>query len=165
MTSFDESMGGGNPTKFIIGGMFILVAIVFVVATSLFGNTAQLDITVDELLARGEEAVGLPMRLQGAVLGDTIRIENDVLKFTVVHIPEDYEGDDGLAEELHNAVNDPSRQKIEIEYHDAWPDLLQDEALAIIVGRIGEDGIFEADELLLKCPTRYEEAGPEQVDS
>ena len=165
MTAYDESMGSGNPVKFIIGGMLILVAIVFIVATSMFGDSAQLDVTNDEILAKGNEAVGLPMRIHGAVLGDTIRIEDDVLKFTIAHVPEDYDSGDGLAAVLHEAVTDPLRQKLEIVHDGPWPDLLQDEALAIVVGRLGEDGIFVADELLLKCPTRYEEARPEQADS
>jgi len=42
--------------------------------------------------------------------------------------------------------------------------LLKDEAQAIMTGHLGEDGIFYADELLLKCPTKYEEAVPEQVE-
>jgi cytochrome c-type biogenesis protein CcmE len=37
------------------------------------------------------------------------------------------------------------------------------EAQAIVTGHLGEDGIFYADELLLKCPTKYEEAVPEQA--
>ena len=43
------------------------------------------------------------------------------------------------------------------------PDLLQNEAQAILTGQLGADGVFYADELLLKCPTRYEEAVPQQV--
>ena len=39
------------------------------------------------------------------------------------------------------------------------PDLLQHEAQAIMTGRLGDDGVFYADELLLKCPSRYEESG------
>ena len=44
------------------------------------------------------------------------------------------------------------------------PDLLRHEAQAIMTGEMGEDGIFYADELLLKCPTKYEEAVPEQSE-
>jgi cytochrome c-type biogenesis protein CcmE len=29
---------------------------------------------------------------------------------------------------------------------------------------LGEDGVFYADELLLKCPTKYEEVVPEQIE-
>jgi cytochrome c-type biogenesis protein CcmE len=43
------------------------------------------------------------------------------------------------------------------------PDLLQDEAQAIMTGLLGDDGVFYADELLLKCPTKYEEAVPGQA--
>ena len=48
---------------------------------------------------------------------------------------------------------------------DAKPDLLRGEAQAIMTGKLGDDGVFYADELLLKCPTKYEEAVPEQAES
>jgi cytochrome c-type biogenesis protein CcmE len=42
------------------------------------------------------------------------------------------------------------------------PDLLTHEAQAIVTGELGADGVFYASELLLKCPSRYEEAVPGQ---
>jgi cytochrome c-type biogenesis protein CcmE len=33
-----------------------------------------------------------------------------------------------------------------------------------MTGQIDENGVFHADELLLKCPTKYEEAVPEQAE-
>jgi cytochrome c-type biogenesis protein CcmE len=41
--------------------------------------------------------------------------------------------------------------------------MLKDEAQAIITGHLGEDGVFHADELLLKCPSHYEDAVPDQA--
>jgi hypothetical protein len=45
---------------------------------------------------------------------------------------------------------------------------MQHEAQAIIEGQWSDDGVFyahnRADSLLLKCPTRYEEEFPEQVE-
>ena len=35
----------------------------------------------------------------------------------------------------------------------------------LVTGKIGADGVFYADELLLKCPTRYEEALPTQAST
>jgi cytochrome c-type biogenesis protein CcmE len=32
-----------------------------------------------------------------------------------------------------------------------------------MTGKIASDGVFYAEELLLKCPTKYEEAVPSQV--
>jgi cytochrome c-type biogenesis protein CcmE len=65
---------------------------------------------------------------------------------------------------LYDAVNDPNRSHLQVVYVGPKPDLLRHEAQAIMTGELGEDGIFYADELLLKCPTKYEEAVPEQSE-
>jgi cytochrome c-type biogenesis protein CcmE len=69
----------------------------------------------------------------------------------------------GLAEVLHQAVTDPNARRLRVVYTGVKPDLLRDEAQAILTGRLGEDGVFQASELLLKCPTRYEEEIPLQA--
>ena len=110
------------------------------------------------------------MRVSGAVLGDTIQYDsqNLILTFDVAHVPGDnaeIEAQGGLAEVLHQAVMDPSRERMKVVYDGVMPDLLRNEAQAIMTGHLGEDGVFYADELLLKCPTKYEEAVPDQVVS
>jgi len=60
-------------------------------------------------------------------------------------------------------VQDPTRAKLVVVYDGVMPDLLKNEAQAIVTGKIGADGKFYAKELLLKCPTKYEEAVPEQA--
>ena len=124
--------------------------------------------TVDEVKEEGAAAVGKNLRLSGAVLGDTIQYDANTLTLTfdIAHVTGDnneIESQGGLAEVLYQAVNDPSRQRITIVYVGPKPDLLRSEAQAIVTGKLGEDGIFYAEELLLKCPTRYEEAVPEQA--
>ncbi len=52
---------------------------------------------------------------------------------------------------------------MKVVYVGPKPDLLRNEAQAIMTGHLGEDGIFYAEELLLKCPTKYEEAVPAQA--
>ena len=90
------------------------------------------------------------------------------LTFIVADVPgdnNDIEAQGGLAAVLHEAVSDPSRSRMDVVYNGAKPDLLRHEAQAIMTGHLGPDGTFYADELLLKCPTKYEEAVPEQVGS
>jgi cytochrome c-type biogenesis protein CcmE len=85
----------------------------------------------------------------------------------VAHVPGDnneIEEQGGLAQVLHAAAIDPNRTRLEVVYVGPKPDLLRNEAQAIMTGKIGEDGIFYADELLLKCPTKYEEAVPDQTE-
>jgi cytochrome c-type biogenesis protein CcmE len=102
------------------------------------------------------------VRVSGAVLGDTIDYDSQTLNldFTIVNIPSEFEN---LAETLHIAVSDPNAVRLPVHMeNEVIPDLLQHEAQAIITGHIGEDGVFYATELLLKCPSRYEEAVPGQ---
>ncbi|MBN2385849.1 MAG: cytochrome c maturation protein CcmE [Anaerolineales bacterium] len=153
--------------KFILGGVAILAAIVFLIATSM-NASAEYFLTVDEVQARQSEIVGRNLRISGAVIGDTISYEPDslTLTFVIAHIPggnREIEAQGGLALVLHEAVTDPTRTRLTVVYIGPKPDLLQDEAQAIVTGQLGDDGIFYADELLLKCPTRYEEALPEQA--
>jgi cytochrome c-type biogenesis protein CcmE len=58
---------------------------------------------------------------------------------------------------------DQTRSRLSVNYTGPKPDLMRDEAQAIITGHLGGDGVFQADELLLKCPTKYEEAVPAQA--
>lgn len=157
-----------NRMKFIIGGLLIVAAVVYLIISSTRAS-AQYFLTVDELNAKGEQSLGRELRISGAVIGDTIVYDPEALtlKFTVAHIPGDnkeIEASGGLAKVLHQAVVDPNRSRLQVVYNDVKPDLLRDEAQAIMTGHLGEDGIFYAEELLLKCPTKYEEAVPEQAE-
>ena len=153
--------------KFVIGGILILGAVVFLIWTSTAAS-AEYFLTIDELNAKGPGVVDKNLRVSGAVLGDSIQYDAQslTLSFEVAHVPADnlaIESEGGLAEVLHQAVLDPSRARIKVVYVGPKPDLLRNEAQAIMTGHLGQDGVFYAEELLLKCPTRYEEAVPEQA--
>ena len=153
--------------KFVIGGILILGAVVFLIWSSTAAN-AEYFLTIDELNAKGSGVVDKNLRVSGAVIGDSIQYDAQslTLSFDVAHVPADnlaIESEGGLAEVLHQAVMDPSRARIKVVYVGPKPDLLRNEAQAIMTGHMGEDGVFYAEELLLKCPTRYEEAVPEQA--
>ncbi|MCH7663019.1 MAG: cytochrome c maturation protein CcmE [Chloroflexi bacterium] len=169
--SADTNVQSTNPArgKFLFGGLVILSAVVYLIVSSTLTG-AQFFLTVEELIERSDSLLGKPIQVTGAVIEDTIEYdaENLILKFTIVHMPADnalLNEEGGLADALHAAVEDESRQRLEIVYYGVKPDLLQHEAQAIMSGTLGDDGLFYADELLLKCPTRYEEALPEQSDA
>ena len=140
-----------NRTKFIVGGLLMAVAVVFLVFNALRGNT-QLYVTVQEYYSQQSKFAGRDLRVAGWVLGDTIQFtqldaNTSRLEFDIV---------DDIAnpgQRLHIvAVNEP------------MPDLLQHEAQALVEGS-AEGGTFTANEggLFLKCPTRYEELEPGAV--
>ena len=48
--------------------------------------------------------------------------------------------------------------QLAISYHGPQPDMLVDAVEAVAIGRYDPDTqVFEADELLMKCPSKYEE--------
>ena len=153
--------------KFFLGGFLILAAVIYLIVSSTQAS-AQYFVTVDELKAKGADIVNKNVRISGAVIGDTINYDAKTLtlSFTVAQVPGDnaeIEKEGGLAVVLHQAVIDPNRSKLKIVYVGVKPDLMRNEAQAIMTGHLGDDGVFHADELLLKCPTKYEEAVPKQV--
>ena len=159
-----------TPLKFIIGGIVIVAAIIFLIVSSLSAN-AQYFLTVEEVITKNQagELDGRNIRLSGAVLGETISYDIDTLElsFTIAHVEADNQlvaEEGGLAQALHNAVMDPGRPKMKVIYVGPVPDLLQNEAQAILTGEMLPNGVFQADEILLKCPTKYEGSVPDQIN-
>jgi cytochrome c-type biogenesis protein CcmE len=166
--SSQAQAGVAGRIKFIFGGVLILAAVIYLIVSSSQAN-AQYFMTVDELRANPADNFNRSLRVSGAVLGDTIQYDSQTLRlsFEVAHVPGDnkeIEALGGLAEVLHQATVDPNRARMPVVYIGVKPDLLRNEAQAIMTGKLGEDGIFYAEELLLKCPTKYEEAVPEQSE-
>jgi len=156
-----------SKTTFIVAGLLIIGAVIYLIVSST-GSTAQFFVTVAELQAMGDEAMQRNITVSGAILGESI--DYDALAprvtFTILNVPADpkeIERRGGLAQVLHDAVQDPTGPRLEVVYNGVKPDLLQNEAQAIVRGKMGTDGRFYADELLLKCPSRYEEDVPNQT--
>jgi cytochrome c-type biogenesis protein CcmE len=160
---------GGGRAKFLIGGLLVIAAIIYLIVTTM-QSTAQYFYTVNEIQAKGASVVGKNLRASGAVIGSTIQFDSATLtvSFTMANVSNDTKDIDaagGLAQALHLAVINPNASRIQVIYKGPKPDLLKDEAQAIVTGKIGADGVFYADELLLKCPTRYQEQLPTQAAS
>lgn len=165
--AINQKAGTAGRAKFLIGGLLIVAAIVYLIVSSTKAN-AEYFMTVEELNAKGAASVGKNVRISGAIVGSTITYDPKTLtlKFVVANVPGDnkvIDAQGGLAKVLHEAVVDPSRPRLQVVYVGPKPDLMRDEAQAIMTGHVDANGVFYADELLLKCPTKYQEAVPGQV--
>ena len=122
-------------SKFIFGGAIIVLAVGYLIVSSIGSSTAYY-LTVEEVRANGpsEQTV----RVAGNVVGDTIdwNAKDLMLRFNIA----DASG------------------TLAVIYSGPRPDMLQDEAEAIVEGRYIEGESFEASNLLLKCPSKYEGA-------
>ncbi len=152
--------------KVILGGFVILAALLWLVISAT-RSSSQYFMTVEEIQSRAAELEGKSLRLSGAVIGESIQYDAEKLQlsFDIVQIPGDHKvikAMGGMAKVLAEAAADPSLPKISVYYEGVRPDLLQHEAQAIVTGKLGADGVFQASELLLKCPSKYEAELPGQ---
>jgi cytochrome c-type biogenesis protein CcmE len=138
-----------NRWKFVVAGVLLISAIVYLVVNAMMGST-QLYKTVDEFYADQDRLVERDLRVSGYVLGDTILFTqvdamNSRLEFEIVD----------------NPANPGQRLRV-VLFNEPLPDLLQDHAQAMVEGTGDYNGVFTANPggLFLKCPTRYEEMDP-----
>ena len=117
--------------KFIIGGVVIALAILYLIFTAA-RSTAAYFLTVEELHAKGSAVYGRNLRVSGKVVGDSVDFNSRdlVLRFQIA-------GESG--ETLPVVFNGPRPDQLRPGKFD------------------GQE--FTARTLLLKCPSRYEEKG------
>ena len=153
--------------KTLIAVLVIAVALIALLIATTRSST-QYFLTVSELQSGETDMTGRNVRMSGVVLGDTIVYDPQTLDLTfeVAQIPGDHRVINemgGMAVVLEKAAADPTLPRITIHYNGVKPDLLKHEAQAIVSGSLDVNGIFQAKELLLKCPSKYESALPSQA--
>lgn len=128
--------------KFLAGGGLLLVFVAFLIFQMVMATrtTGAYYMTVDELRAAGPELVGQRIRVNGAVVAgsEDWNPQEVTLKFAI-------------------ADEADTNSHLQIVYYGPRPDNFQRAASAIVEGELLPDGSFLAQNLLLKCPSRYDE--------
>jgi cytochrome c-type biogenesis protein CcmE len=125
-----------STTKFIIGGSVVVIVIGILIATSFSGSTSDY-LTVAEVKALGPDQAR-DSRVAGAIVPDSVEWSTRDLHLTF-------------------AIEDETGT-LPISYHGPQPDMLVDAVEAVAIGRYDPAAQeFEAEELLMKCPSKYEE--------
>jgi len=144
-STLGERSRSGFNSKYIVGGLLLLTFVSFLIfqvydATT---TTGAYYLTVDELYDRTPQIYGERVRVSGDVV-----IDSEIWNAQEVT--------------LRFKIADESTQELPIVFFGPRPDNFSHAASAIIEGELLPDGTFQAETLLLKCPSRYEEA-PEEV--
>jgi cytochrome c-type biogenesis protein CcmE len=148
-----EKRTGGFNMKFLAAGGGLIALIVGLMVYGVM-TASSYYLTVDEVQAYYEQAL---VQLQGgdeSALARRIRVNG-----YVVDGSEDWNAQEVT---LRFAIEDDSGATLPIVFQGPRPDNFQRAASAIIEGELMADGSFQADTLLLKCPSRYEEE-PEEI--
>jgi len=129
--------------KFIVGGVAIALAIVYLIYTGIQSTSAYF-LTVDEFYAKGEAIHNRTVRVSGKVDEASIDFNNRelILAFEV--------------------TSEETGQRMPVVFNGPKPDQMRHDADAILEGKYNGE-VFNAQSLLLKCPSRYEEGVIEEV--
>ncbi|HHT62265.1 MAG: cytochrome c maturation protein CcmE [Bacillota bacterium] len=123
--------------KIIIGTVIILCAVFYLVISG-FSNV-KVHVQLEDLVNSGEEYRDTYVQTEGAVLGDSIRWDAPKVELTFK-----------IAGKLNPAVTMP------VVYKKTIPENFQDATDVLIGGYYDPDGVFLAEEMITKCPSKYE---------
>ena len=122
--------------KFVIGGVVVVAVIGVLIATSFSGSTSDY-LTIAEVRALEPEQ-NRDSRVSGEIVADSVEWSTRDM-----HLTFEIEDDTGT---------------LPISYHGPQPDMLVDAVEAVAIGKYDPAArVFEAEELLMKCPSKYEE--------
>ena len=128
-------------------GVLVLVAVVLVVvaylAFSSIGSALVYYLTPSELLDRGEAGIGQTVRLGGQVASGSVSGPATDLTFVIT---------DGDAEITVHSTVAPTRS-------------FREGTGAVVEGRLGADGVFEATQVIVKHDENYEAPEPGALPS
>lgn len=131
--------------RFVAGGLLLLSFVAFLgyQMVSATTTTGAYYMTVGELMNETPTIYGERVRVSGTVVegSEDWNAKELTLKFTIA---------------------DENGDQLPIVFYGPRPDNFQRAASAIIEGELMNSGSFEAETLLLKCPSRYEEE-PEEI--
>ncbi len=129
------------------------VVVVGAAATYLLGDTLFADPealtyfhTADQVLAQKAELAGKNIRMGGHVQKGTIFQKKGSLEYQFDVLP------------VPAMIKYPqyAQSTVTVRYQGVVPDTFKDDAEVIVTGSLGPDNVFVANDLLAKCPSKYE---------
>jgi cytochrome c-type biogenesis protein CcmE len=136
---------GGSNVKFFVAGGVIALAVAYLVMMGLQGTTVYF-LTVSELQAKGPAAQNQLFRVSGMLVPGTLDRESS-----------------GLG--IRFQIADDASAPLPVVYRGGQvPDIMGDNIEIVAEGKLDAQGTFTANTVLAKCPSRLENAPPEEHD-
>ena len=126
-----------NP-KLLVAATVLILAVGFLVFNAMGSSMAYYQ-TIGELRESGKD-----------MTGERVRVGGDVVPGSIERV--------GLEDEIRFTVTD-GEQTMDMVYSEVVPDIFKDEVEVVAEGQVGLDGVFQAETLLTKCPSRFEAEG------
>ena len=121
--------------RYLIGGLILVLAVGYLLYLS-FGSSVSYYVNVSEFFDKGTELHNTSLRVAGRIADSPIDwdAEELELRFAIT------EGGDTMA----------------VVYQGAKPSGFKEGSNIVVEGKYHSDGIFQASQLIMKCPSKYE---------
>ena len=121
--------------RYLIGGIVLVLIVGYLFYLS-FGSSVSYYVTVSEFFARGTELYDTNVRVAGKIADSPVdwNAEDLELRFSIA------EGGDTMA----------------VIYQGAKPSGFKAGSSILVEGKYDSDGMFQASQLIMKCPSKYE---------
>ncbi len=122
--------------RFLIGGIIVFLAIGYLGFIG-FQSSATYYYTVSELMEQGSSIYGENVRVNGQVAPGSVEQEaqGTILRFTITDVE--------------------AEQNLPVVYQGVVPDTFKVGNEVVVEGYLNSDGIFQANTLVAKCPSKY----------
>ncbi len=134
---------GGVNLKIVVAGAALALAVAYLVIVGLQSSTVYF-LTVSELQAKGAAEQGQEVRVSGNLVpGSLVR--------------------GGDAPLVQFQIADPTSGPLPVVYRGGQvPDIVGDNVEIVAEGKLDQQGTFQASTVLAKCPSKLENAPPEE---
>jgi cytochrome c-type biogenesis protein CcmE len=125
--------------KYWIGGIILVIAIASL-GFMAFRGAATYYYTVSEILNSQKTFSGRTIRVAGEVAPNSVQkleTTSNAVKFVLLDRTD-------------------TQSRLTISYKGAVPDAFKEGNEAVVEGKLGSGGIFEATRIIVKCPSKYE---------
>lgn len=123
-----------NP-RLLVAATVLLLAVGFLVFNAMGSSMAYYQ-TIGELRESGKDATG-----------ERVRVGGDVVPGSIQRV--------GIESEIRFTVTD-GEQTMDMVYSEIVPDIFKEGVEVVAEGFVGANGVFQAETLLTKCPSRFE---------
>lgn len=133
-----EDSGKGVNWMIVVGLIVAAIGVTFIVLDGFESETYFY--TVDQAVAKGTD-----------IVGETVRVKGIVEPGTII-------GEDGELRRTFKVTE--NGKSLTVTYDKAMPDTFDENMEVVVQGEVQKDLSINADEVLVKCPSRYEGAPP-----
>lgn len=133
-----------SKNKKIIFGLSLFAVAIMIMFFSTMPSAGSKEITIEELLT--ENYKDEYVLTQGMLKQDSVKWDADKIELTF------------------EIVDEETNASLPIIYNGVKPDNFSDDVIVIVEGFVRDNGMFEAEKVQTKCPSKYEGEDTENYD-